>query len=307
MKKRKKSSAPEAVVPESNADAVENKHMVEKREMAAVDRNDLLPEAVPTPTAEDEPSDRAYRAAAVAFFTRSKSGQVDKVLVALEERKVQASLLGLDQKGKVSVDMIVFPMGRREKKDKNDCVETAKREYIEETTNFSGLAKYLDFADFTGDAAELEGRGADEWTGKNNLALFFAPAAMVVVFCEVPLSARTAPSLTPATPDLVHHVDNDSEGTGKKKRKKGGDEGIHKPSPNYHIGRKDHLQPFWLDASELRKIAESTDKAPMLHVQDKDCRFFPTNASALRLPEARAFFGLPPKAADASLKSKTSK
>merc|ERR1712046_186592 len=80
--------------------------------------------------------EKAYRSAAVAFFTRDAKGDVARVLVALEGRKVQASSIGLDQKGRVNQELVVLPMGRREKKDKNDCVETVKREYIEETTNF---------------------------------------------------------------------------------------------------------------------------------------------------------------------------
>merc|ERR1712159_179360 len=98
-------------------------------------------------------------------------GKVAQVLVALEERKVQAKMLGLDQKGKVDQQMVVLPMGRREKKDKSDCVETVKREYIEETTNYGGLAKYLDFANFDGDDdAASEERRPEEWTGKQNMA-----------------------------------------------------------------------------------------------------------------------------------------
>lgn len=291
MKKRKKTG-------HSEAEEVNVANPVETNAEPHIEqREDTLEQNPVSTTGEDEASDRAYRAAAVAFFTRNKSGEVEKVLVALEERKVQASSIGLEQKGKVSVDMVVFPMGRREKKDGNDCVETAKREYIEETTNFCGLAKYLDFADFSGDAAEMEGRGPDEWTGKKNVALFFAPAAMVILFCEVPRSARTAPVVPPDSSSKPASIgDGEAEGTGKKKRKKGGDAAVQKPSPNYHIGKMDHLKPFWLDASELRKIADSTERAPKLRIKEKDCHFFPTSASALRLPEARSFFGLPAKA-----------
>jgi hypothetical protein len=284
MKKRKKTHA-------LKAEDIEATEAAETKMDVAETSKNLVSESNPDQALEDEKSDR-YRAAAVAFFTRSKTGAVDKVLVALEERKVQASLVGLDQKGKVNVDMIIFPMGRRERKDKNDCVETAKREYIEETTNYRELAKYLDFADFTGDDADREGRGPDEWTGKQNLALFFAPAAMVVLFCEVPASARNCSAVTITAPESASKADKETEATGKKKRKNG-DEAMHKPSPNYHVGKRDHLQPFWIDASELKKIADSTEKAPVLRAKDKDCHFFPTSASALRLPEARAFFGLP--------------
>jgi len=234
--------------------------------------------------APGEPTLDSYRAAAVAFFTRNKKGDVAKVLVALEERKVQASVVGLDQKGKVSQEMVVFPMGRREKKDKADCVDTVKREYIEETTNFGGLAKYLDFADFDGDVEAAEERGPAEWTGKQNLALFFAPALMAVLFCEVPAAAATAEATAAAAA-----VAAEAE-AGEQEAKKP------KPSPNYHVGKTDHLVPFWIDVADLRKVVESTDKAPLLQANGKEGRFFPTIVSALRLPEARAWLGVPPRA-----------
>merc|ERR1719436_2254815 len=83
--------------------------------------------------------------------------------------------------------MVVFPMGRREKKDKLDSVETAKREYIEETGDFGSLSEFLDFADFSGG-----GQPAAEglpWTGRQNMAVFYKPASMICLFCEVPAKA----------------------------------------------------------------------------------------------------------------------
>ena len=63
-------------------------------------------------------------------------------------------------------------MGRREKKDKNDIVETAKREYIEETGDYGGLSKYLDFADFDADGeSNVDGSPIDNRRG--NMALFW--------------------------------------------------------------------------------------------------------------------------------------
>jgi hypothetical protein len=235
--------------------------------------------------AAGEGADRAYRSAAVAFFTRNEQGEVSHVLVAQEERKVQASILGLDKKGKVNQQMVVLPMGRREKKDKNDCVETVKREYIEETTDFGGLAKYLDFADFDGGAEEEEevDRGETEWTGKQNLALFFAPAAMAVLFCEVPTASRTG--------------QGQEEPAAKKQRQEEPAAAPRKPSPNYHVGKMDHLLPYWITAAELRTAVESTDKAPLLKADAREGRVFPTVASALRHPEARAWLGLVAKAA----------
>jgi len=145
----------------------------------------------PTPAADEQES--SYMAAAVVFFTRCSQGSVSKVLVAVEDRKVQASYIGLTQKGKVSQRMLVFPMGRKEKKDKNDPVETAKREYVEETGDFGGLSRYLDFADFGGEDSDEDADKGDEdlkiWKGTGNMALNFPPASMVALFCEVPAAA----------------------------------------------------------------------------------------------------------------------
>merc|ERR1712014_497965 len=122
---------------------------------------------------------------------RDSAGKIERVLTAVEERKVQASYIGLPQKGKVVQRMVLFPMGRRGREDKNDTVETAKREYIEETGDYGGLSKYLDFADFDGgkpmdeDAKRILGA----WTGRENMAVYFSPASMIVLFCEVPAEA----------------------------------------------------------------------------------------------------------------------
>jgi len=230
---------------------------------------------------------------------------------------VQASLLGLDQKGKVSQRMVVFPQGRKEKKDQNDSVETAKREYVEETSDFGGLARYLDFADFcdgeapaaddraekgpgpgasasaaSGSAACTSGVGRGTpappvlarscvgWTGRN-LALYFAPASMVVLFCEVPAEAAARGEEAPAAV--------------KRRRRQSSEEDAQKPKPSasYHVGKTNHVRPEWIDAAQLRDVAASTERAPELRLDGEECRFFPTNASVLRLPEARAWLGLP--------------
>lgn len=245
--------------------------------------------------AEGERPEHAYRAAAVVFFTRKEPNAGDKrpapisqVLLAQEERKMQASQLGLEQKGKVDARVLVFPMGRKEKKDKNDAVETAKREYIEETTDFGGLSQYLDFAEWeAGEEVEAENVVSERdigWSGRHNLALYFAPASMVVLFCEVPKFAAAGCSGECA----------ESEEQAKKRRKTiAALAAAPKPSPNYHVGRTGHLEPVWVDAAELRKVAESSERAPSLSILGKSCHFFPTAASSLRLPEARVLLGLP--------------
>ncbi|CAE8589017.1 unnamed protein product [Polarella glacialis] len=252
------------------------------------------PEVVAEEDVNEMPED-AYRAAAVVFFTRDASGSVATVLVAVEERKISAAQFGLDQKGKVTLPVVVFPQGRKEKKDKNDAVETAKREYIEETLDYGGLSKFLDFADFGGaesgeeaeEATTKRASGGDGvissiWTGSGNLALYFPPAGMTVLFCEVPAAEAYLGGEQPAEK--------------RRKQQETAAELAARPVPSatYHVGKVGHLEPFWIDAAHLRQVADSPDRAPKLLLQGKECRFFPTNASSLRLPEARAWLGLPP-------------
>ncbi|CAE7253397.1 unnamed protein product [Symbiodinium natans] len=232
----------------------------------------------------------AYRAAAVVFFTRNDDGSVAKVLVAVEERKVKASFLDLEDKGKVVERLVVFPMGRKEKKDKNDPVETAKREYIEETLDYGSLARYLDFADFDGGGDSAAARLAPgskvpmTWSGADNMALYFAPAGLTVLFCEVPVAEADEPGHEPPA-----KKQRQEETAAELKA-------MPKPSPSYHVGKVGHLQSVWLDAQSLRTVAESKDKAPKLSLQGQDCRFFPTSASVLRLPEARKWLETTPNA-----------
>merc|ERR1712054_149430 len=120
---------------------------------------------------------------------------------------------------------------------------------------------YLDFADFDGgDSGDDVERGEAEWTGKQNLGLYFAPAAMAVLFCEVPVAAREA----------------GAQGREEAKKRRQEDPVLHKPSPNYHVGRTDHLQPYWISAAELRAAVESEDRAPLLRSNGKEARVFPT-------------------------------
>lgn len=236
---------------------------------------------------EDGPPEDAYRAAAVVFFTRDKQGKLDKVLLAVEERKVAASFLGLEQKGKVTERLVVFPMGRKEKKDKNDAVETVKREYIEETLDYGKLARYLDFADFEG-LEEGDSRCASlapgdpvpaTWTGAKNMALRFVPACMTVLFCEVP--GREADACR-----LAENEKHQRETEAQLKAQS-------KPSPTYHIGKVGHVECHWLSAEELRKVAGSSEKSPALQLGGQTYRCFPTTVSLVRLSETRQWLGLP--------------
>eukprot|EP00811_Abedinium_folium_P037030 NODE_9683_length_1406_cov_4.855356.p1 GENE.NODE_9683_length_1406_cov_4.855356~~NODE_9683_length_1406_cov_4.855356.p1 ORF type:complete len:360 (+),score=107.69 NODE_9683_length_1406_cov_4.855356:313-1392(+) len=224
---------------------------------------------------QKQQKDPEYRAAAVVFFTRKTSGDVAHVLVAVEERQVQARFLGLQQSGKVTRPMIVFPMGRREKKDKTDAVETAKREYIEETSDFGGLSEYLAVADFS----DGVGEGGPS---HRNLAVLFAPASMIVLFCEVPVKAANLSGEPPA-----------------KKPKLAETPPKPKPSPTYHPGKTDHLQPAWVDAEELRSALATRDGLPEICVNATSHKIFPMVMSILRVPDVREWLGVPlPSAKD---------
>eukprot|EP00927_Polykrikos_kofoidii_P062822 TRINITY_DN57616_c0_g1_i1.p1 TRINITY_DN57616_c0_g1~~TRINITY_DN57616_c0_g1_i1.p1 ORF type:complete len:340 (-),score=77.46 TRINITY_DN57616_c0_g1_i1:317-1336(-) len=268
-----------------------------------------------------EHAEDVYHAAAVAFFTRDECGAVCKVLVAYEDRKIRAFDIGLQQPGKVNQRMLIFPMGRREKKDKNDGVETAKREYVEETGDYGGLSKYLDFADFEGAASEDEAtdskapiRDEATWTGTGNMALYFAPAGMIALFCEVPAKAAKATHRAAVggvaiktdaqAPEKEKKIEKEASaetGDGEpqtKKRKKqqaANEAAVSKPSPSFHVGKTDHLEPTWIDISVLREAMLVGGRAPPLKIpgEEQPSRIFPTMASILRLPEAREWLGLP--------------
>jgi len=274
----------------------------------------------------------AYSASSVVFFTRDAEGKVAKVLMAVEERKVQASYIGLKQQGKVVKKMVLFPMGRRERKDKGDTVETAKREYVEETGDFGGLSKYLDFADFSGappdeQLLQEQSGGGRFWTGRANMAVFFTPASMINLFCEVPAetadsSKRRATGGVPlrevkrqeraaaeaaAARAAAEEAERrrkeelaastaaaDAEGPAKKKRKKERPPPVVRSTPNFAVGRTDHLDPIWVDADDLRAAVLSMERSPAFDIDDEEHRVFPVAASVLRLAEVRQWLGLPP-------------
>eukprot|EP00929_Paragymnodinium_shiwhaense_P108863 TRINITY_DN7520_c0_g1_i1.p2 TRINITY_DN7520_c0_g1~~TRINITY_DN7520_c0_g1_i1.p2 ORF type:complete len:337 (+),score=102.22 TRINITY_DN7520_c0_g1_i1:78-1088(+) len=263
------------------------------------------PETV-QPADSEQPEERdenVFKASAVVFFTRDKDNKVSKVLMALEERKVSASWLGLDTKGKVLQKMVMFPMGRRERKDKSDTVETAKREYIEETGDYGGLSQYLDFAVFDGedlgvtqDAEKAVKEGAP-WSGKGNMALFFAPASMIVLFCEVPegASLKTQKDAEGGVNLAVLEARKKKEAeeaakepAGKKRKAKPA-----KPSPTYHVGQMDHLEPAWVDIQRVKQAMTEGGRAPPIEGFVGDFRIFPVCASILRMPEVRDLMGMP--------------
>lgn len=145
-----------------------------------------LPSSAPTPAEASSPAEESssvvqtvplprhivpedYRAAGVVFFTRAvESGAVSQVLLGVEERKVSRKDLGLGA-GSVRLPVLVFPQGKRERCDQG-FVDTARREFLEETgEDAAGLCERL---------AALAAEGPP--------VIWYAPAKMAVVFCEVP-------------------------------------------------------------------------------------------------------------------------
>eukprot|EP00444_Apocalathium_aciculiferum_P070552 CAMPEP_0183559150 /NCGR_PEP_ID=MMETSP0371-20130417/90852_1 /TAXON_ID=268820 /ORGANISM="Peridinium aciculiferum, Strain PAER-2" /LENGTH=306 /DNA_ID=CAMNT_0025766853 /DNA_START=67 /DNA_END=984 /DNA_ORIENTATION=- len=278
--------------------------------------------------AEEEVSlhpETAYSASSVIFFTRGKDDEVAKVLMAVEERKVQASYIGLSQKGKILQRMLLFPMGRREKKDKGDTVETAKREYVEETGDYGNLSKYLDFADFTRDSSSSTADAGDLrfWSGKNNMAVYFKAAGMINLFCEVPAlaaekehraaaggvnlkelakaekakakaeaeAAAAAAEAAAAAAEAAAKEEAQAKGPSKKKRKKEPPQPKQQPKQNYVVGKTDHLEPTWIDAATLREAVATGERSPVIVVSGEQCRLFPTASSVLRMGEVRNWLG----------------
>jgi len=284
----------------------------------------------------------SYKAAGVIFFTQ-EAGQVLNVLLALEERKVSAKLLGIELEAggsgasKVSTDVVVFPQGRREKKDEGDPVETAMREYHEEMGNFGALTEHLlrfyeDDAESCSDSKAAP-RAKPEPVAvarAGSFVMYFGLARMVVVFCEVPMSAyrRSLQILSksdffpdvsarrPADPKHDATADTSEQDQAKKRRK---------TDASYRVGKENHLTPVWVSAEALRAVVMDIDKnqgtqrcarvevtvcarksidgtghigvsghEPGQGGVRRSVSFFPLNLSVFRQREARIWLGLPP-------------
>lgn len=139
--------------------------------------------AAALPLQADVPGD--YRAAGVIFFTRDVAGDVAHVLLGVEERKVSLRELGVGS-GTAKKHVLLFPQGKRELSDRG-FVDTARREFVEETADLAGLADHLETA-AAGDAPPPP-------------AVWFVQAKMAVLFCEVPGSSiDIAPTTTSTLP-----------------------------------------------------------------------------------------------------------
>lgn len=155
-------------------------------------------------------------------------------------------------------------------------METAKREYIEETLDFGGLSQHLDTTIFQ-EPGEDSGQG--DGSCPKSFAMYFKPASMVVIFCEVPLVAVEGGEV-PAV-----------------KRQKTSD----KPEQvTYNPGRTGHLKCIWVDAAMLRSVFKSGEKLPKLHIDGKDYNFFPMTASIFRMIDAREWLDPPTPATSES-------
>lgn len=108
------------------------------------------------------------------FFTRGADGDVAHVLLAVEERKVPLKDLGRGT-GSGKLPLLVFPQGKVEPEDKS-FVDTARREFVEETADAGALAACL---------AEAEAAMASEGGACTLPVAWFMMAKMAVIFCEV--------------------------------------------------------------------------------------------------------------------------
>lgn len=120
---------------------------------------------------DDVPAD--YRAAGVIFFRRGVGGAVSKVLLGVEERRVRLKeLCGGSPRGSAQRQVLLFPQGKREDIDA-DFVDTARREFVEETADPWGLSGLLLTAGVLGpQRAQLP-------------IVWFEGAKMAVIFCDV--------------------------------------------------------------------------------------------------------------------------
>lgn len=283
------------------------------------------------PTADPESGAAGYKAAGVIFYTQ-EDGQVRNVLLAMEERKVSAKQLGIEVesgmegKDKINTDVVVFPQGRRERKDEGDPVETAMREYHEETGNFGALTQHL-LRFYEDDADDEQGITSQ---GKSFI-FYFNNARMVVVFCEVPIASykRTLRTLkkddfdVPKLPVVEEPATGSTAGVvsdkpAKKKAKKD-------PTASFTVGKENHLTPVWVSADALKAAVTSldtrTDGTRGVNIDVTVCArqsvdgtgnigvsgvgaggqgaversvpFFPLNLSVFRQREARIWLGLP--------------
>lgn len=128
----------------------------------------------PPPPQSEVPA--SYRAAGVLFYTRSSAGDVSHVLLGVEERKVPLRDLGQGS-GSAKRKVLLFPQGKREPYDRG-FVDTARREYVEETADPFGVAERLE--------------AAVSSTTPLLPSTWYADAKMAVVFCEVPASCVLA-------------------------------------------------------------------------------------------------------------------
>lgn len=214
-----------------------------------------LPSRAPVPH-DDVPAD--YKAAGVIFYTLDAMGMVSSVLLGVEERKVQLKDLGDSAGGSAKLRVLLFPQGKRENED-TGYVDTARREFEEETADPTGLMSWL-----TGDE---ECRCAVAWNPS---------AKMAVIFREVPFA-----SCIPFPRDADHG---------------GGSEGsVGVPPSGYRETPELPMKPLWVDALELRRTLLAESPSAEVRTELGSFPLFPMTRRFFRTAAAMRWLGLEPK------------
>eukprot|EP00929_Paragymnodinium_shiwhaense_P003548 TRINITY_DN104111_c0_g1_i1.p1 TRINITY_DN104111_c0_g1~~TRINITY_DN104111_c0_g1_i1.p1 ORF type:complete len:376 (+),score=63.92 TRINITY_DN104111_c0_g1_i1:63-1190(+) len=197
--------------------------------------------------AAGEPIPEDYKAAGVIFFTRDPDNkEVSSLLLGIEERKVPLRDLG-EGSGSAKRSVLLFPQGKRETYDKG-YLDTARREFVEETDDPTGLASYL----------EKLLKAGKEWWRESSPVLprptWFQAAKLAVVYCEV--EAPEMDKLTEAMEKRSKHC-------------------------------KFPLRPVWVNATQLRKALNSPNPGFEVVTKVGPFPVFPLHRRFFRMPEVR--------------------
>lgn len=142
---------------------------------------------------------------------------------------------------------------------------------------------------------------------------------MIVLFCEVPRAEERCrdyedPARAPAFDKLVAVSASDkspagdghesirgcpaadipaakrlrtlSDGTTRPVKK---EKTVKLPKPSAYVGKTNHLRSAWVDIADIRRAADSQERAPVISMFGREARCFPLSIGAFRAPEARAW------------------